>query len=181
MQFVELVGAVHSALREAKIPHAFGGALALGYVAAPRGTVDIDVNVFVGIPEMERVAAAVSPLGFSSAAGPTDPPIAGIRFVHPGEPFPIDFFPSLDPAYEEIADRVVRHEFGRGGATLPFLSAEDLCVFKLSFGRPQDWVDLAAVAVAKPDLDLVYVERQVVALRGPTMYPRVARLRSLFP
>ena len=61
---------------------------------------------------------------------------------------------------------------------LPFLSAEDLCVFKLSFGRPQDWVDLAAIAAARPSLDVEYVERQVIGLRGPTMYPRVARMRG---
>ena len=61
---------------------------------------------------------------------------------------------------------------------LPFLSAEDLCVFKLSFGRPQDWVDLQAIARARTDLDIEVVEELLVALRGPTMYPRVARLRA---
>jgi len=61
---------------------------------------------------------------------------------------------------------------------LPFLSAEDLSVFKLSSARPQDWVDLRAIAAARPDLDVDYVERQLVGLRGPTMYARVARLRS---
>ncbi len=178
MNFVDLVVAVHSSLRDAGVRHAFGGALALGYVASPRGTVDIDVNVFVEPDQMRVVEDAVAALGFRSSAKPGDPPIAGIRFAHASEPFPIDFFPSLDPAYEEIARRVVRHEFGRSGDTLPFLSAEDLCVFKLSFGRPQDWVDLAAIAAAKADVDIAYIERQLVALRGPTMYPRLARLRG---
>ena len=162
------------------MPHAFGGALALGYVASPRGTVDVDVNVFVEPAEMSNVGQAVAALGYDSAHDDGSP-IAGLRYVHRTEPFPIDFFPSLDPLYAEIARRVVRHEFGRNGDSLPFLSAEDLCVFKLSFGRPQDWVDLAAVAHARPDLDLDYIEHQLVALRGPTMYPRVARLRSLRP
>lgn len=178
MNFVDLVIAVHASLRDAAVPHAFGGALALGYVASPRGTVDIDVNVFVHPDGMDVVEQAVGAVGFRSSAKPGDPPIAGIRFVHATEPFPIDVFPSLDPVYDEIARRVVRHEFGRSGDTLPFLSAEDLCVFKVSFGRPQDWVDLAAIATAKPDLDVDYIERQLVALRGPTMYPRLARLRG---
>ena len=65
-----------------------------------------------------------------------------------------------------------------GGDVLPFLSAEDLAMFKLMFGRPQDWVDLRAIARARPTLDVEYIERQVVSLRGPTMYPRVARLRG---
>jgi hypothetical protein len=51
-------------------------------------------------------------------------------------------------------------------------------VFKLSFARPQDWVDVRAIAAARPELEVDYIERQLVALRGPTMYPRLARLRS---
>ncbi len=88
-------------------------------------------------------------------------------------------FPSLDERYDEIARRVEDHPFGREGELLPFLSAEDLALFKLSFSRPQDWVDLSAIARARPDLDVNYIERQLVGLSGPNMYPRVARLRSL--
>ena len=40
--------AVHDGLDAAGIPHAIGGAIALGYcVLEPRGTRDVDVNVFV--------------------------------------------------------------------------------------------------------------------------------------
>lgn len=180
MELVSLVVALHHALDDAEIPHAFGGALALGYVGNPRGTVDVDINVFVTPQEMPRVSRAVSGLGYVDASSTDDPPIAGRRFLHKIEPFPVDFFPSLDPGYDEIARRVVRHEFGPDHTPLPFLSAEDLCVFKLSVGRPQDWVDLAAIARAQPYLDVEYVERTLVGLRGPSMYPRVARLRGLF-
>ena len=62
---------------------------------------------------------------------------------------------------------------------LPFLGAEDLCVFKLSFNRAKDWLDLAEIAKARPDLDVDQIEELLVALRGPTMYPRVAHLRTL--
>ena len=180
-EYVDLIVAIHLCLDDAGIPHAFGGALALGIVATPRGTVDIDLNTFVTPGEMGRVEAAVGRLGYRRDT-PTDAlPIAGIRFVNADDPFPLDVFPSLDPAYDEIERRVVTHEFGRGGDSLPFLSAEDLCIFKLSFGRPQDWVDLAAIARARPSLDTGYIERQLIALRGPSMYPRVARLRGLVP
>jgi hypothetical protein len=178
IDFVDLIVATHVALKRTQLPHAFGGALALGYVATPRGTVDIDVNVFVEVTELERVAVALAPLGYAPETTEVLP-IAGARFVHANDPFPIDVFPSLDERYDEIARRVVRYAFGRGNDVLPFLSAEDLALFKLSFGRPQDWVDLDAIARARPELDLEYVERQVVGLRGPSMYPRVARLRGL--
>jgi hypothetical protein len=179
MELVELIVAVHAHLDRARLDHAFGGALALGYVATPRGTVDIDVNVFVPPTEMERVAAALEPLGYRPPPDMHEGvPISGIRFEHVSDPFPLDVFPSLDERYEEIARRRVHHPFGRKGDVLPFLSAEDLCVFKLSFGRPQDWVDLRAMARARPALDVDYIERQLIGLRGPTMYPRVARLRG---
>ncbi len=154
----------------------------MGYVAVPRGTVDIDVNVFLPPADLDQVAVALAPLGLSRSQ-PTgeDLPIAGIRFEHHADPFPVDVFPSLDERYEEIQHRCVHHPFGRGADIVPFLSAEDLCVFKLSFGRPQDWVDLQAIVAARPDLEVEVVEELLVALRGPTMYPRVARLRSFFP
>lgn len=88
-------------------------------------------------------------------------------------------FPSLDERYDEIRRRCVNHPFGSEQEVLPFLSAEDLALFKLSFGRDKDWVDLRAIAQSTPTLDLDYIESQIVALRGPGMYPRVARLRAL--
>lgn len=125
------------------------------------------------------MAAALAPLGLQRTTPIDDPaPVAGVRFEHPSDPFPVNVFPSLDPRYAEIERRCVRHPFGRRNDELPFLSAEDLCAFKLSFGRPQDLVDLRAIARARPALDLDYIEDLVVALRGPTMHPRVARLRG---
>ena len=59
MELVELIIAVHDHLDEAFISHAFGGALALGWVATPRGTVDIDVNVFLNPSEIDRVVVAL--------------------------------------------------------------------------------------------------------------------------
>ncbi|MCB1003300.1 MAG: nucleotidyl transferase AbiEii/AbiGii toxin family protein [Acidimicrobiales bacterium] len=180
MDFVELIVSVHEHLDRGGIAHAFGGALALGYVAEPRGTVDIDVNVFVPTARLDEVTSALEPAGFRPpdevAAGP---PVAGVRFTHTSEPFPLDVFPSLDERYTDIERRVVRHPFGRRDDVLPFLSAEDLCVFKLSFNRAKDWLDLAAIATARPDLDLDVVTELLVALRGPTMHPRLARFRAL--
>lgn len=181
MGLVELIIAVHRHLAEADVSHAFGGALALAYVAEPRGTVDVDVNVFLPPSALDWVAAALEPLGLRREGTPDDhrPPIAGIRFGHADDPFPVDVFPALDERYREIEGRRVLRPFGRGDDVLPFLSAEDLCLFKLSYGRPRDWVDLAAVAAARPDVDVEVVEELLVALRGPSMYPRLARFRSL--
>lgn len=176
---VALIVDVHDHLRDAGLPHAFGGALALGYIAEPRGTVDIDVNVFVPVEEIGRVEDALRGLDYRLASGAGDPPVAGHRFEHASEPFPLDVFCDLDDRYDAVAQRVVNHPFGPEAVLLPFLSAEDLCVFKLSVGRAQDWVDLEKIAVARRSLDVDYVEDQLIGLRGPTMHRRLTRFRRL--
>lgn len=76
--------------------------------------------------------------------------------------------------------RVRRFPFGRdGGPRLPFLSAEDLAVFKLSFGRDKDWIDLKAMVRTLQDIDLSYIEQMLIGLRGPSMFARLARFRAL--
>jgi hypothetical protein len=177
---VELVLAVHHQLDSAGISHAFGGALALAYVAEPRGTVDVDVNVFTPIAEIDDVLSVFAGLELR----PERPreewvPIAGIRLRRGADLYPVDVFPSLDARYREVERRRVLLPFGAERRALPFLSAEDLAVFKLSFGRDKDWVDLRSIARARPDLDVGYIEDQLVGLRGPGMYPRVVRMRGL--
>ncbi len=76
-------------------------------------------------------------------------PIAGIRLRSEHRPYPVDLFPSLDERYAEIERRTVEHPFGPDRIPLPFLSAEDLAVFKLSFGREKDWVDLRSIAASQ--------------------------------
>ena len=47
-ELVDKLFAIHDSLTEAGIAHAFGGAIALAYcVEEPRGTRDLDVNIFV--------------------------------------------------------------------------------------------------------------------------------------
>jgi hypothetical protein len=175
-----VVLAVHDHLESIGVAHAFGGALALAYHAEPRGTIDVDLNVFVPFERAGEIVASLGPLAFS----PEQPagqwiPIAGVRLVRGGEPPMLDLFFSLHERYGEIARRVRRFPFGSGGVELPFLSAEDLALFKLSFGRDKDWVDLRRLVAATPDLDVAYIEDQLIGLRGPTMYPRLARLRRM--
>ncbi len=54
-----------------------------------------------------------------------------------------------------------------------------MTMFKLSFGREKGWVDLRAIASARRDLDIEYVERRLIGLPGPAMLPGVTRLRRL--
>ncbi len=179
MTIVNRVLDVHRLFVEAGQPHAFGGALALAYVIEPRGTIDVDVNVFLPFERANEVATLLTTLGLTPTLPIADVnPIAGIRFVHLTDPVPVDVFLSVDERYRETQNRVRHHPFGPDATILPFLLPEDLTVFKLSIGRDKDWVDLRQIAAAEPNLNLEYVEEQLLTLRGPSMHPRLARFRS---
>ena len=58
MTLAERLVALHETLRDAPVPHAFGGAIALAFwTLDPRGTRDLDVNVFVAAGEAGAVLA----------------------------------------------------------------------------------------------------------------------------
>ena len=178
MNLVDFVLAVHERLEHANVPHAFGGALALAYYGQPRATLDVDLNVFVGTEDAGAVVDVLAAMGLEPDDEGDVAPIGGRRFAQTDGP-KLDVFLDLDDTYRSIRDRVVLQPFGADRALLPFLSAEDLIVFKLSFGRPRDWVDIEDVVRNGTVLDLDLIESTLVALRGPHMHPRLSRLRAL--
>lgn len=166
--------AIADALRAAGIPHALGGALALGVAGVPRGTRDVDVNVFSGPEELPRVIAALRGLGIAIDASAA---IARAErdgmFVGTWDGMRIDVFvPSIPFSIE--ADRTAI-EIEVDGWRGRFLSAEAIAVFKLLFFRGKDLVDLERlVAVRAGRLDTAYVRRWIVEMMGETD-PRVVR------
>ncbi len=62
MTLPERLVALHRALARRRIPHAFGGAIALAYwTLDPRATSDIDVNVFIPAADAGRLLRALPP------------------------------------------------------------------------------------------------------------------------
>lgn len=180
MSVSSLVLETAAALDRLQVPYAFGGALALAYYAEPRATLDVDVNVFAPFHDGPDIVGRMAVAGLEPERPPPEwLPLAGVRLTREGERAKLDVFFSVDDSYAEVASRVRRFPFGTGGDRLPFLSADDLIVFKLSFGRDKDWTDITAMLAGGHHLDLAYVERQLLHLRGPAMHPRLARLRQL--
>lgn len=166
---------LHEALRQGGIPHAFGGALALAWcTASARGTIDIDVNLFVGTADVDRVQPAL-PAAVGFATGDRQ------LLVRDGQArlwwgrTPVDVFLSTTPFHGQAAARVRHHEFG--GVALPFLACSDLAVFKAFFDRTKDWADLEAMA-AVGTLDVEHVAG-VLAVHLGADDPRLARLLRL--
>ena len=174
LTLVDRIVAICDALEQTELPWALGGALALAYATRePRGTRDIDVNVFVGADDAAVVFAAL-PDGVVF----TDADIAEatsrdqVRLWW--DTTPIDLFFAADPFHHEVAARcrVVPFE----GGQIRVLAAEDLAVFKAMFDRTKDWADIEAM-VESNAIDLQLAAQRLRTVLGDD--PRVARLREL--
>ena len=153
----EQILALDRAFGDAEVPHAFGGALALAYYGTPRGTQDIDVNVFVGANEADRVLAVLAKLGVRTGGARERTQIRERGQVRlRWERTPLDLFFAYDSLHESCLARLRRVPFGEGEA-IPILSGEDLVIFKALFDRPKDWSDIAEVLYARgPAFDAGY-------------------------
>jgi hypothetical protein len=171
----ERIVAVHTSLLARELPHAFGGALALAWCTQrARGTIDVDVNVFVDASRAGEVLAAL-PAGVEVApAQVADAERDGQVRVW-WDRTPIDVFLDTTAFHVEVGSRV-RFE-PLLGVALPFLSCRDLAVFKAFFDRTKDWADLEEMAAAGA-LDRPAVVGVLLDYLGPDDH-RIARLNAL--
>ena len=171
----ERIAALERAL--AKVPHAFGGALALAYYAEPRATIDIDLNVFVAVDRYPEVARLLSRLGVAA-----DDPAAIEAVARDGQTrvmwdhTPIDLFFAYDAFHAAAA--VARRRVPFAEQAIWILAPEHLVVCKVVFNRPRDWVDIDAMLTADVVLDVAEVLRWVGRITGDEdpRYERVAAL-----
>jgi hypothetical protein len=168
----ERLVALHKSLARKRIPHAFGGAIALAYwTYEPRGTRDIDVNVFLPATEAERGLSALPD-------GVERPPGAAVAIARDGQirlwwdDTPVDLFFDYDPVHEEAARhrRTVPFE----GVQIPVLGPVELAVFKAMFDRTRDWADIEAMA-ERGTLDFDAVRASLRRMLGDDD-PRFARI-----
>jgi hypothetical protein len=172
---VDKILAIHAALDDTHIPHAFGGALALAWCTQrARGTIDIDVNVFVDRSRTPELLAAL-PAGVQWSADDR------ARIERDGQvrlwwgETPVDVFVNTTEFHEHLAEHCRWEPFG--GSEVPFLGCTDLAVFKAFFDRTKDWADLEEMAAAGT-LDVDHVAGILSHYLGGTD-PRIDRLRAL--
>ena len=160
---------IADALEAAHLPYAIGGALALAIAGVPRGTADVDVDVFVAEERVPQLMEVLRTLGVEIDPGTA---LAAARregmFVWRWDGMRVDvFLPSIPFAKEAERTRIrVTDAAGWSGW---FLSAEALAVFKLLFFRGKDVVDLERmVAMRGAELDHGYVPRPLRGRVGPS-------------
>ncbi|MEX0847076.1 MAG: nucleotidyl transferase AbiEii/AbiGii toxin family protein [Ilumatobacteraceae bacterium] len=174
ISLVDRIVAIAEALDAAQVPWAFGGAFALAYATEePRGTRDIDVNVFVAT---EHAAGVFAALPRSVGHGEADVSAAErdgqVRLWW--DDTPVDIFFAESPFHHDVDRRCRVVPFA--GRTVRILSAEDLAVFKAMFDRPKDWVDIATMAESHA-VDLAVTAERLRALLGDDA--RVGRLQAI--
>jgi hypothetical protein len=146
--------------------YALGGAVALGYWGAPRGTVDVDLTVFlpperpsdclwllqeIGCEFLSAEAAeSLREHGFCSVK------FAGMR---------VDVFLPIVPFYEAARTRRKRLELA--GQPIVVWDAESLAVFKMMFFRRKDLADIEQILRTQGgQFNRLWVREELVAIYG---------------
>lgn len=175
VDLVELIIQLHEALEEAKLPHAFGGALALAWcIPEPRATADIDLNIFVPASDYNRVLAELpAEITVTTRERHRLEQDGQVRLWWEG--VPVDLFLATAEYHKAVGQRIVFRPFA--GSLVPFLSCRDLAVFKAFFDRSKDWVDIEQMVSAN-SIAVSDVTAELDNHLGPDDH-RIARLNAL--
>lgn len=146
MRLPQKLVALHEALDRGRIPHAFGGAIALAYwTRDPRGTSDIDVNLFVPASDCAGALDALPPQ-VAQPDGTAEAIARDGQIRLWWDATPVDLFFDYVPLHADAArhSRTVPFE----ATQIPVLGPVELAVFKAMFDRTRDWADIEAMFAA---------------------------------
>jgi hypothetical protein len=153
--------------------YSLGGAIALGYWGVPRGTVDVDVTVYLPPDRPSECLWLLDEIGceFSAAEAAESLREHGFcRLRYAG--LQLDVFLPIVPFYETARAR--RRRVQLAGQAVMIWDAESLVVFKMMFFRRKDLVDVEQVIRTRgPQLDCTWVREQLAAMYG-LRDPRIA-------
>lgn len=174
-ELVEKLFEIHDSLTDAGLAHAFGGAIALAYcVEEPRGTRDLDVNIFIDASKAESVLASL-PQGVRVRKKDIAKVERDGQARLDWDGTPIDVFLNSIPLHDAVASSVVWVKLE--GRDVPVLDCASLVIFKAFFDRTKDWADLEAIAIATPE-DIEGAAATIAKTVGEDD-PAVEKLKSL--
>lgn len=149
------------------VDYAIGGAIALGYYARPRGTVDVDLTLFFPKDKSSEAVRVLQQIGCEVVAARAIPSLREHGFCRTtlaGRR--VDVFIEGSEFYKHV--KVRRRRVDLEGQQVTILDAESLAVFKMMFFRPQDVVDLRNILeMQRAAFDRDWVRRQLVEIAGP--------------
>ncbi len=146
--------------------YAIGGAIALGYWGQPRGTVDVDVTIFLepGRPSsclhlLEEMGCEVNDVRALDSL--REHGFCQIRYLG----VRVDVFLPTIPFYETARQRRRRVRLGEN--SIAVWDPEVLAVFKMMFFRRKDVADVEQIIrVQGTNLDRAWVRDQLVDMYG---------------
>jgi len=172
---IERLIAVHDALDAVKLPHSIGGAIALGYcIQEPRGTRDLDINIFVTRARADDVFAAL-PEGITVTLANVEQIERDGQTRLMWDDMPVDVFFNVLPFHDEVASGV--RSVVLAGRTIPVLDCGALAIFKAMFDRTKDWADIEAM-VEHGSVDVEKTAARIQELDGQDSH-RAQRLLAL--
>lgn len=165
-------------LEQQQCEYALGGAIALGYWGEPRGTVDVDLTVFVPPDQPSGCVRLLQRLGCDvHAPGATrslqEHGFCEVRF----QGLRVDVFLPTAPFYQDARRRRKRVPLGQQEVTI--WDAESLCVFKMMFFRRKDVADVEQILRIQGEaLDRAWIRDRLEAIYGKRD-PRLSQWEQL--
>jgi hypothetical protein len=146
--------------------YAFGGAIALGYWGVPRGTLDVDLTIFVSPERPSECVWLLQDIGCEFSATEAlqslrDHGFCSVKFAE----MRVDVFLPTIPFYE--AARARRKRLELGGQPIMAWDAETLAVFKMMFFRRKDLADVEQILRTQgAQFDRPWVREQLAGMYG---------------
>ena len=166
MNAFEVAALLSERLEEEGLDYAIGGALALTAWAIPRDTKDVDLSIFITPGEIDRVFLVMERAGILVDRANAERSIARIgMFTGRMGRTLVDVFIGDHPHFHAMRERKRQLAFPSGKLHW-FVSAEDLCILKLLYGRTKDIADLERLFAGLPDLDVGYIRDWIAMLPG---------------
>lgn len=158
--------------------YAIGGAIAFGFWGAPRGTLDVDLTLYLPPEKPSHCIWFLQDLGCdldSGAALESFREHGFCRVIHSGVQVDV-FLPSFE--FYEVA-RSRRKRVQLGDQAISIWDAETLVVFKMMFFRRKDLADVEQVLRAQgTSLDRQWIRSQLEGIYG-ARDPRLAQWDDL--
>lgn len=153
-------------LEAANCEYALGGAIALGFWSEPRGTLDVDVTLYLPVDDPRRCTTLLEQIGCVFDRERTETMLAEhtfcqVQFLG----MRLDVFLPMSSFYELAKAR--RREVPMGRRRAYIWDAETLCVFKMMFFRLKDFVDIQSMLRSQgPSLDRDWIRSALLELYG---------------
>jgi len=178
MESIEVAKKLALSLDDRGQEYAIGGAIALGFWGAVRGTVDVDLTIFLSPDHPSECVALLQDIGCSVSSTSAIQTLLEYGYCRVLlEGIPVDVFLPTVEFYEAARQRKQRVLIDE--QPIEIWDAETLAVFKLMFFRRKDIADLEQILANQRDtLDRDWITRHVEAIFG-RRDPRVTQWREL--